>query len=74
MPNFQISDESTEAVFVSTPAGDVVLAAGSSLEVDEALASELRFIPLVKEAAEDAPVEAPAKKEDAPAKTSKESK
>jgi hypothetical protein len=74
MPNFQISDESSEAVFVSTPAGDVVLAAGSSVEVDEALAAELRLIPQVQETAEDAPVEAPAKKDDAPAKTSKESK
>jgi len=74
MPNFEISDGSTDAVFVSTPAGDVVFAGGSSVEVTEAIASQLRFIPLVKEAAQDAPVEAPAAKEDAPAKTSKESK
>jgi len=72
MPNFtKSSDAVSGAVFVSTPDGDFVIPADGHLEVEEALAAELRLIPSLVEVepvedtpapkADAAPAEAPTK-------------
>lgn len=63
MPNFKkVTDAPEGDLVISTPAGDVVVPASGTVEVSEAVATELRNVPAVEEASAAAP------------KTSKESK
>jgi hypothetical protein len=75
MPTFKKSDSALEgALFVETPAGSVVLVADETVEVEEAVASELRFVPSVSEVAEDITVEPAAEDKKPAAAKTKESK